>query len=153
MPQVTTDFSQAGSFEIIPVGDHKVRVLNSELKTSKTSGNQYINWTLEVFGSDNLKLNKRRLWVNTTFFGKGSGVLRSLIEAATGDESVGGNFVTESLHGAEVVAVVKHQLNPQTKEPRESVQSFKKLEGGPSGVSIRPEAGFDGYDQRDELPF
>lgn len=53
-------------------GTYKARVVASELKESKTSGNKYVKWQLETWGSEIKTQNGRTVYYNTPVTGGGA---------------------------------------------------------------------------------
>lgn len=101
-PQINPDFSEA--LDSLPPGEYKVRVTDSELKTSQ-AGNEYLNWKLSTFGSDDSRMNDRVIYHSTPISGKGAGILKQFLKAV-GVDPTGGNFDTDMVHGKELAVVV-----------------------------------------------
>ncbi len=81
---IIPDFSEEVSFEPIPVGVYKARVIGGELKKSKEKETPYVNWKLEVFGAegDLAKANTKILFAMTMLAGKAAGRLKEFAKAA-----------------------------------------------------------------------
>jgi hypothetical protein len=101
---ITPDLSEAVETggQVTP-GIYTARVATPELKTSK-DGNQYIKWTLEIFGAEGelSKFNKWKVYYNTMLSGKGAGMLKGFYKACTGTEFPGGAFDWSLLVGSEI---------------------------------------------------
>lgn len=100
MALITPDF---GEITNITAGTYKVRVVDSEEKTSQ-AGNTYLRWTLEVFGADKPANNGARLYLSTPISGKGAFRLAELLKATTGELPT--SFDPQNLHGRECTALV-----------------------------------------------
>jgi hypothetical protein len=117
MPSITPNFDDV--VELGP-GEYPVRVVGSEIKTSQ-AGNDYINWTLEVFDAEDPRLNGEKTWHRTMVSGKGAGFLKDMFVAMTG-ELPPASFDTDDYHGSELVAV----LVPRRDDPnRTEVKTVK----------------------------
>lgn len=118
MPTITPDFSEAVEFAPLPNGTYKTRVVGAEIKTSQ-AGNQYVNWKLSVFGAegDLEQHNNSSIFHSTMISGRGAGMLKSFVKAATGEEPTG-QFDTEALIGREVEVTVETGINPLTGETK-----------------------------------
>lgn len=99
---VKPDFSEIAE-EIVP-GDYSVTVKKAEVK-AWPDGSNYINWTLETYGSPEQKNNGRYLFHKTSTSGKGAFMLQKFYRAATG-EALTGAFDTEQLIGRKVAVQV-----------------------------------------------
>jgi hypothetical protein len=145
MANVKADFSQAKTFELLPQGPYPVRIVGSEIKTAKKSGNEYIAWTLEIFNAD--RGNGRKIWLNTSYSGKGAGMLKQLIESS-GVTFNGGTFDTDALHGKEVLCYIKHEKKMDSDDMRETVARTAPLvSGGASSTSLTPESNFESFSE------
>ena len=102
MALLTPNFDECQ--ESVSPGTYKVRVKNSEVKTSQ-GGSTYVRWTLETFGSDEQKNNGRYIFTNTMITGPGAFTLRDLYRAAVG-QALTGQFDTEQLVGKEIAVDV-----------------------------------------------
>lgn len=142
MPLIETDFSEAKTFELLPVGDYNVRITDSALKKSQRTGNSYIAWTFEIFNSPTG--NGRRLWCNTTFHGKGAGMLKSLIDATLLQNFAGGAFNTDLLMGKECVANIKHEPKQDGSGFRETITRFYPIGGSAATSTQTPN--FDSFE-------
>ncbi len=105
-PEITPDFTEAVG--TLTPGEYAVRVVDSEVKTSK-AGNPMINWKLETFGRDDDSLNGRTLFHNTMISGKGSGFLREFLSAVQAELSPDGKLETTAIHGRELVVVLANE--------------------------------------------
>jgi len=101
MAHIEPDFSEI--VEVTP-GTYKFRVVNDEVKQSK-AGNAYIEWKLEIFDADDLKVNGTKLTHRTMITGKGAGILKTFVKALTG-EACPVTFDSSDLRGKEAQAVV-----------------------------------------------
>jgi len=126
MALITPDFTDAVDFGPIPVGVYNTRIVKSELKTSQKH-NQYVNWTLEVFGAegDFEEYNGRKIWHTTMCSGKASGMLKTFVEAATG-EDVPTNFDTDDLLSREIAVAVSIETGNDSVE-RNRIKSVTPL--------------------------
>ncbi len=117
--EITPDFSEAVELAEgqVPDGTYKVRVVGVELKDSK-AGNKYLNWKLEIFGAEGevARYNNWKVFHRTMISGKGAGMLKSFVKAATGEE-LQGNLNTDAILGKELTATLKTEINPQSGEP------------------------------------
>lgn len=114
VPMIEADFTEAT--DTLPPGEYAARVVNSEVRTSKTSGGTYINWTLETFGKDDERFNGRKIFHSTPTTGKGAGILRQFLNATAVETT--GQFETTDLHGRELVVVIvedKESTYPRVK--------------------------------------
>ena len=75
-----------------------MRVVSDEVKSGEQSGAQYIEWKLEIFEADDLKLNGSKLTHRTMIAGKGAGILKSFVKALTG-EACPATFDSSDLRG------------------------------------------------------
>lgn len=112
----SADFSEATSFEKIPTGVYQARLKKAEGKTSQ-AGNNYISWTLELVHHD---FRGRLVWLNTVLSGKGSGILKMLVEAATGENVDNGDFDSDSLMGKVITIKLTEELDNRTGQARET---------------------------------
>lgn len=115
-PQISVDFTEAAE-GTLPPGDYPVRIVDSTVRESKTSGNPYINWTLETFGKSEDKLNGRKVFHSTPVTGKGAGILRQFL-SAMGESTDIQQLETTDLHGRELVVVIvedKESTYPKVK--------------------------------------
>ena len=118
--RVTPDFSEASDLQTpFPEAIYKARITKCEMKKSKTSGNDYLNWELSVFGADGelSKFNKRNIFMITMLSGAGAGRLRDLIKAATGSTEIPQDFDTDELIGKEIQVMTKMEYD-QDGNPR-----------------------------------
>lgn len=116
--EITPDFSEAvaDTGASVPDGTYKVRVVEVEMKDSK-AGNKYLNWKLEIFGAEGevARFNNWKIYHRTMLAGKGAGMLKSFVKAATGTD-VTGSFSTDTIIGKELQVTVKTGLD-QNGEP------------------------------------
>ncbi len=98
---IQPDFSEAQDITPIPPGTYNARITGVGSKESK-KGDMYLRWELEIFGSDNSKLNNRKFWYNTMVSGPGAGGLKRLLGAVGLAAETGTQFDTEALLGKEV---------------------------------------------------
>lgn len=110
MALVEPDFSESVDKAIIP-GTYNARIQQAEVKTSQ-AGNKYVKWTLSIFGceGDSSVYNNRYVWHNTMLTGRGAGMLKKFVKAATGEEPQGA-FDTDALVGRELSITLKERLN------------------------------------------
>jgi len=107
-PNIVPDFSQAAGLDS---GTYMARIVGSEEKIGKESGNPYINWKLTTTGNAEAKDNNQVIFHITPFTGPGAGLFKTFVEAALG-EPVGdeiANFETEALHSREVMMTVEKE--------------------------------------------
>lgn len=66
MTRVNLDFSDSVDLDFapIPAGRYRVRVSSIDIRQSKSSQFQYVNWEMEVDAGDYVG---RKLWTNTSF--------------------------------------------------------------------------------------
>lgn len=116
---VNPDFSDAQ--DPIEPGEYFVRIEKCEQKTSK-NGNAYLNWTLKTFNEEEEKNNDRAMWHTTMLEGRGAGMLKDFVKAATG-EPPAGSFDTEELIGRELKVVVG-----QDSEGRTQIKAVRQVQ-------------------------
>jgi hypothetical protein len=98
------------SGEAHPEGRTDLRIVASELKESKGNKNPYINWRLEVVGSE----NKKPIWMTSSLLPQALFSLKSLYKVCVGEEFNPEGFDTTDLHGCEFSApVVVEEYNGQ----------------------------------------
>jgi len=102
MPMINPDFSEEVD-NSLPNGEYGVRVVNVEQKIGKTSGNAYLNWTLETFGE---KSNGRKIFHSTPIGGKGVGILRQFLKVTGTTVQANGGFDTDETMGKELTVVI-----------------------------------------------
>lgn len=104
-PDITPDFSEAAG--VVP-GTYTARIVGAEIKLTKaTPPQKRVSWKLEVFGETAGAANGGILFHSTMAEGRGAGMLRDLVLAATGEElKTGVAFNPEHLTGKEIVVVV-----------------------------------------------
>jgi hypothetical protein len=92
------------SGEVHPEGRTNLRIVSSELKDSKPpKTGQYINWRLEVTGSE----NKRPIWLTNSLLPQALWNLKNLYKACMGGKEFNPEgFDTTDLHGCEFSGVV-----------------------------------------------
>lgn len=109
MPLITPDFSEVT--EGVPPGVYSARITDCEQRTSKT-GNPYLNWKLELFGSPGV--NNQTIFHMTPVTGKGAFRLQELYKAATGEAiGKGKPFNTDMLISKEVQVTLIAGVDPQ----------------------------------------
>jgi hypothetical protein len=79
--------SDQGTFEPLPEGDYVATVFEVKLAKSKTSNNEYYNWTFQVQTPS--RFRNRRLFHITTLAEQSLWNLKQTIEAVTGEPLVG----------------------------------------------------------------
>lgn len=107
MPLITPDFSESSDAPW-QEGIYNARIEEATVKTSQ-KGNQYVRWTMSVFGAegDYAKFNNRKVWHNTMLSGRGAGMLKKFIKAATGEVLAEGQGLdTDALIGREVALTI-----------------------------------------------
>lgn len=103
MGLITPDFTEVTGE--IPTGVYAARIKNCETKIAQTSGNPYLNWTLELFG--NPTVNNRMVFLSTPVTGKGAFRLQELYKAAIGEPlSDKQAFDTDSLISKEITVTL-----------------------------------------------
>lgn len=126
-PQINPDFSEV--VEITP-GEYPARITGSEVKMTQKQ-EPMAQWELTLFGATDERVNGRSLRHRTMCVGRGAGMLKQLIKAATGEDlAPGQTFDTEALHGREVLLVVgkgKDRNGNETDFPE--VKSVKPYRG------------------------
>lgn len=60
MAKISVDFSNVGTFEALPEGQYDAVIESVELRTGKTTGNPYLNFTLTVTEGE---YEGRKLWM------------------------------------------------------------------------------------------
>lgn len=111
MPNITPDFSEAVEATPIPDGVYNARITEAKVEKAKKSGDAFLKWKLTIFGAegDAAKYNGWPVFYNTMIGGKGAGMLKTLIKAATGVEPAGA-FDTDELLGKEVTLTLKQRM-------------------------------------------
>lgn len=110
--RITPDFSEAVSRDPIADGIYHARIIEASLQPSKKNPTEsYIKWKLELFGAegDLAKENGKMLFYNTMITGKGAGMLKDLVHAATGKE-IDADFDTDELLGQQVTVTLKARI-------------------------------------------
>ncbi len=104
-PIIQPDFSDVA--ELIP-GAFNARVTKWEQKESQANpGNFYINWTCDVFGCEDEKLNGQKFWHMTMITGRGAGILKTFYKAVMHKElEKGESFDPEDFLGKEFRVVL-----------------------------------------------
>lgn len=128
-PLITPDFSEALEFTALTPGTYKARIVGCETKQTQ-AGNTRLLWKLETFGSEKTENNNRTLWHSTPVSGKGAGILKSFVTAATG-ETPTGPFDTDKILGREIKVTVVDGKDYKTGEPTgyAEVKAVAKLAG------------------------
>lgn len=105
MPIIEPDFSESTD-KPIEAGTYNARIMSSEVRTSQ-AGNQYVKWKLSLYGCEGeyACFNNRYVWHNTMLTGRGAGMLKKFVKAATGAEPTV-PFDTDSLVSKEVSLVL-----------------------------------------------
>lgn len=112
MALVTPDFSESTDGPIMP-GDYAARILKAEVKTSQ-AGNTYVKWELGLFNCDGdyAKYNDRKVWHNTMLTGRGAGMFKKFVKAATGEAPAEGRgFDTDTMIGREIRVTLAERLD------------------------------------------
>lgn len=125
MALVTPDFTEVQEKKTVAPGTYTAMIKKAEVK-AWDSGEQYVNWLLEVTGDPDPKNNGAGVFTKTNLTGKGAFRLQNLYKAATG-ETVKGPFDTDMLLTRKVKIVVEQQVNRQTGQPTEYVEVTKFL--------------------------
>jgi hypothetical protein len=101
MAQISVDLSEAIDLTVVP-GVYPARITGAEVKAAKNGGN-YIKWEMTIFGATGEleRFNNHKVWHNTMTSGKGAGMLKTLVKAATQAE-LSGSLDTDALLGKEV---------------------------------------------------
>lgn len=127
---ITPDFSEAVELSgTIPDGVYTVRITDAEMRESK-AGNKYINWTLQIYGApgDFAKYNNWTVFHRTMVSGRGAGMLRDFVKAATGEVPTG-SFDTDTLLGHEVQVTLKTGKTPEGEDSRyPDVKAIKSVQ-------------------------
>lgn len=107
---VSVDFEGVGSRVLLPEGEYPARVKQLEIKTSESSGEDYIAWEFETFDCEDEKLNGVPLYFSTSLQPKALWNLRGLLEAMGVDVPDGPmDLDFDELVDEEVLAIVKHE--------------------------------------------
>ena len=103
MAQITVDLSEAVELASVPPGVYPARISGAEVKATKAGTGNYIKWEMTIFGAEGelTRFNNSKVWHNTMTSGKGAGMLKQFVKAATGEELSGG-LDTDTLLGKEV---------------------------------------------------
>lgn len=127
---ITPDLSEAVEVDgSVPPGVYTARVTAFEVKNSKSSGDQYLKWTLTIFGAEGeaAKYNNWKVFYNTMTKGKGAGMLKSFYKACLSKELTGA-FAPSALIGAEISATLRQGKNADGSPSKYTeVQSVKTL--------------------------
>jgi hypothetical protein len=95
MPKISPNFNEATKRS--EPGTYLCRILSSEIRTAKSSGNLYVAWKLQT------QPDGRWVFYNTPIEGKGAGMFKHFIHSA-GDESYqGGDYDTDTVLGKTVM--------------------------------------------------
>lgn len=127
---ITPDLSEAIELTGPTAGTYSARVSDLELKTSKSSPAQYIQWSLVIFGAegDASRFNNWKLTYRTMTSGKGAGMLKSFFKACTGEELTG-QYDFGQLVGKEVsVTVVDGKNQDGSPSGYPEVKAVKSLQ-------------------------
>lgn len=96
-PKVTPNFDEA--IESITPGEYLCRIVSSEIKTARESGNEYVAWKLETAPK------KRTVFYNTPLVGRGSGLFKHLVHCAGDSDYESGDYDTDDLTG-QIVSMI-----------------------------------------------
>ncbi len=115
-----TDYEAQEGFDCLPPGWYTATITDSEIKTGKTSGKQYIQWTFQIDGKPN------RIW-HTTSLGNDVS-MRILKTMATCCGHRNPNYIadTEELHGkrCQVKLAIEKDDNGDY-DPKNVIKAFK----------------------------
>lgn len=127
---IRVDTSQGG-FDMLPPGDYNVVVTGVEVKDSKSSEHQYLNWELTVEDGDH---EDAKLWQISSLSPKAGGLLKSDLVAMGADSvAVSGAFDLEPSEyiGAKCIAeVITGEWNDEERH------EVKRLKRGTQTVAI-----------------
>ena len=124
MALVPMDFS--GEIKPLSPGIYAARIVAAEVKHGKESGNPYVNWQLETFGSP--EVNGKRVFHMTQLQGGYVTKLAELHKAATGQDidKTAKSYDPEMLIGKEVtVTLTSREYNGKTQMEVKAVSSIK----------------------------
>ena len=107
-PEITVDLSEAVELGGVVPGKYGARVSGAEVKTTNAGTGQYVKWEMTIFGAEGelARYNNHKVWHNTMTSGKGAGMLKKFVKAATGQELTG-NLDTDAVLGKEVLVTLK----------------------------------------------
>ena len=119
MALVPLDFS--GEVKPLNPGIYNARIVAAEVKTA-ASGNPYVNWQLETFGSP--EVNGKRIFHTTPLQGGWISKLAELHKAATGEDidKKAKQYDPEMLVGKEVTATVANRSYTHNGEQKTSIE-------------------------------
>ena len=124
---IVPNYDDAVEFTPLPAGTYKARIVDCKEWQSKAA-NPMAKWTLKTFGSETKNHNDQNIWHNTPLTGKGAGILKQFIRAATGEEPVPGPFNSDILMGRTVkVTVVEGLKQDGSKSGYAEVKAIETL--------------------------
>jgi hypothetical protein len=115
--EIKPDFSEVAN---LTAGEYRARVTDCELRESKAKpGTHYLNWTCEVFGCTDEKLNGQKFWHTTPHTGRGAGIFKDFYKALMHrDLDEGAGLNTDDLMGREFRVVVVMELYEGKERPK-----------------------------------
>lgn len=108
--KLQADFSEAGAFSKTTVGKYLLRVVGCEAKVSKASGNNYLEFKLEIFGHP--EFSGRSIFYNSPLAGKGAFRLQNLLRACGLDPN-NSDVETDDLLGKELGAMLDYEKDQE----------------------------------------
>lgn len=126
---VSVDFTGIESRVLLPEGDYEVKVDSVEVKTSKDSGEDYLEWVFRTQNVEEDRYNGQPLYFNTSLQPQALWNLRSLLETLDVEIPEGPyDLEFEGLAGLEMVAVVSHEQ--WDGKPRARLVDFLPIDAG-----------------------
>ena len=108
MSKFTPNFDDV--MEQIPPGEYNARIMDFEQKVSK-SGNDYLNWKAEIFGSSDTKCNGKHIYFITMLSGPGAVNLKTLLKITI--DYKGGEFDANDLMGKDISVILTENRDDQ----------------------------------------
>jgi len=138
---VKVDFTDVESRVLLPEGEYEVKVDSISIKTSKESGEDYLEWLFRTQNVEEDRYDKQPLYFNTSLQPQALWNLRSLLETLDVDVPSGPTDLQfEDILGLEMIAVVGHEMWDQ--KPRARLVDFLPIDAG-TGEHPRVDDGGD----------
>ena len=138
---VSVDFTDVESRVLLPEGEYEVTVDSITTRTSKDSGEDYLEWLFRTQNVEEDRYDKQPLYFNTSLQPQALWNLRSLLETLDVDvPSDKMDIVFEDILGLEMIAVVGHEMYDQ--KPRARLVDFLPIDAG-TGERPRVDDGED----------
>lgn len=156
---VRVDFTDTEVRSLLPEGQYRLKVGDVELKTSESSGNDYLNWTFITL-DDDAKLNNQKVWYITSLVPSALWNLRNLLEVL-GIETPNGplDLDLDEYKDLECLGTIEHETYEGKKRAKvtdfESIDEVAKTtdddaEGDDGDEESEDEGGEEAEDAEDE---